>query len=97
MHLQPSKRNAIFVRESILIASFPPDMHGEASALFCLICGFIPFFLGVQSILSGRTWERYHGWVYRTKKPGAFWWNVACLFVLALFLIGRALYLVSGR
>jgi hypothetical protein len=56
----------------------------DGSPLFYLVSGFFVISLGVHSILTGKTWVRFGGWVYRADEPKTFWWNVAIL-----FLIGR--------
>ena len=79
-----------------MYAALLTGVHSEASPLFELTAGFIVFCFAVHSILSGRAWVRFGGWVYRTKEPKTFWWNVSILFLIALFLIGRCLVRVSG-
>jgi hypothetical protein len=77
-------------------ALFPTDLHSRGSPLFYLVTGFIVFCVGVQSILAGRTWVRFNGWVYAADEPKSFWCNVLVLFLIALFLIGYCLYLVNA-
>ncbi|MFP5234391.1 MAG: hypothetical protein ACLGSD_00700 [Acidobacteriota bacterium] len=59
-----------------------------------LALGFGFFCLALYGLLNGRVWNRY-SWVERIKQPKTFWVDVFLLFLLALFLIGRSLYLVS--
>lgn len=70
-------------------------MHAKGSPLFYLIFGFIVVSFAVHETLSGRAWVRFHGWVYRANEPIAYWWTVAIMFLIGLFLIGYCLYLVS--
>ena len=71
-------------------------MHAKGSPLFYLICGFIVVSIAVHETLTGRAYVRFHGWVSRTEEPKTFWWNVAVLFLIGLFLIGYCLHLVIG-
>jgi hypothetical protein len=71
-------------------------MHAKGSPLFYLIAGFIVISVAVHEILTGRAWVRSNGWVYRANEPKTFWWNVAILLLIGLFLVGYCLSLVSG-
>ena len=58
------------------------------------------FILGVVSISAalvftymGKTWVRFHGWVYRAKEPKWFWWEVALYFLVGFFFLGVFLLL----
>ena len=55
---------------------------------FQLIFGVFSFSAGVVWTCTGKTWARFHGWVYRTKEPSNFWWAVAMYYLIGAFLIG---------
>lgn len=72
-------------------------MHAQGSPIFYLICGFIVISAAVYEILSGRAWVRFNGWVYKANEEKTFWWNVAVLLLIGLFLVGFCFHLVSGN
>jgi MFS family permease len=47
------------------------------------------FFLAnaIGSVWAGRTLTRYSGWIYRVKRPHAFWWAVTVYVVFAIICI----------
>jgi len=58
--------------------------------------------LGIASISAavaftwmGKVWVRANGWVYRTKEPKWFWWEVAIDYFIGVFFIGYFLYRVT--
>jgi hypothetical protein len=55
--------------------------------------------LGTASILAaaiftrmGKVWVRFNGWVYRTKEPRWFWYEVALYYLGGVWFIGCFLY-----
>jgi hypothetical protein len=69
----------------------------DGSPLFHLISAFLVISLGAHSIATGRTWVRFGGWAYRANEPKTFWWNVAVLFLIGLFLLGCCLHKVGSH
>jgi hypothetical protein len=56
---------------------------------------YIFLILGVLSIsaaavftCTGKAWVRFHGWVYRAKEPGWFWWEVALDYLIGVCFVG---------
>jgi hypothetical protein len=58
---------------------------------FQFVFGVITFCAAVVSTGTGRTWARFHGWVYRAEEPADFWWTVATYYFIGVFLIGYSL------
>jgi hypothetical protein len=77
-------------------ASFPPDIHAEASPLFELTAGFIFFSVALHSTLTGKVRYRTLLWTYRAEEPKSFWFSVVMLYLIGLFLVGRCVLRVSG-
>ena len=61
-----------------------------------LLIGIVLLIAAAVFTLSGETLERYHGIVYRSKKPKRFWWDVVLYFLSGLFFIGLYLYQSSN-
>jgi hypothetical protein len=55
--------------------------------LVFLMLGVISISASVVWTLTGRVWVRFHGWVYRAKEPGSFWWEVILYFLCGVGLI----------
>lgn len=49
--------------------------------------GATSLFAGTAWTVTGKAWDRYRGWVYRTKEPRRYWWNVAAYCVVGAGLI----------
>jgi hypothetical protein len=60
-----------------------------------LILGIISILAAVVFTRTGKTWVRFHGWVYRVKEPKWFWWEIALYYLCGIGLIGYFLYLVN--
>jgi hypothetical protein len=60
-----------------------------------LILGFVSIFAGAFFAYTGKASLRFHGWVYRDKEPGWFWWQVALYFLCGIGLIGYFFYLAN--
>jgi cell division protein FtsW (lipid II flippase) len=58
-----------------------PMPHGWLVFGVCLI------FLGVVYTCMGESYERFYGWIYRSKEPKEFWWSVATYYLLGIFFI----------
>jgi hypothetical protein len=58
-----------------------------------LLIGIILLLLAVVCTLTGETFERYHGMVFRAQEPKRFWWDVALFYLVGIFFI--ALYLCN--
>jgi len=52
-----------------------------------LILGVVSISASVVWTLTGSVWVRFHGWVYRAKEPGSFWWEVTLYFLCGVGLI----------
>lgn len=52
-----------------------------------LLVGILVLVIAVVQTVTGKTWERWRGWVSRSEKPKRFWSDVAALFLLGLFFI----------
>jgi hypothetical protein len=52
-----------------------------------LVFGVCLIFLGVVYRCMGESYERFYGWIYRSKEPKEFWRSVATYYLLGIFLI----------
>jgi cell division protein FtsW (lipid II flippase) len=52
-----------------------------------LIFGVGLLFFGVVYTWMGESYERFYGWIYRSKEPKKFWWSVATYYLLGIFCI----------
>jgi hypothetical protein len=41
-----------------------------------LLFGVVLIFLGVVYTCMGESYEKFHGWIYRSKEPKEFWWSI---------------------
>lgn len=71
------------------------DWYSQLPPCSLLILGIILLFSGVIWTCTGKTWDRYGGWVYRTQEPKRFWWAVAMYYLVGIGLIGFYLYLTN--
>ena len=58
-----------------------PMSHG------LLIFGVALLFFGVVYTCMGESYERFYGWIYRSKEPKKFWWSVAMYYLFGIFFI----------
>ena len=68
----------------------------NAPPYFFLMLGIISICAAVVWTRTGKAWVRFHGWVYRAKEPGWFWWEVALYYLAGVFFVGCFLYWVYG-
>jgi len=61
-----------------------------------LVFGVFLLFLGVVYTCLGKSYNRFHGWVYRSKEPKEFWWSVATYYLGGGFLIGADVFNVPA-
>jgi hypothetical protein len=58
-----------------------------------LIFGAAFVAMAMYSTSSGKTWARFHGWVYRANEPKWFWWMVAEDYLAGFGFIAYFMYL----
>jgi len=61
-----------------------------------LILGILSISAAAVFTYTGKAWVRLNGWVYHSKEPGWFWWEVALDYLIGVFFIGYFLYKVYG-
>jgi hypothetical protein len=52
-----------------------------------LIFGVGLLFFGVVYTCMGESYERFYGWIYRSKEPKEFWWSIATYYLLGIVFI----------
>ena len=57
-----------------------------------LILGTASILVAVVFTCTGKAWVRFHGWVYRAKEPGWFWYEVAVDYIIGACFIGYFLF-----
>lgn len=63
-----------------------------------LLAGVISLFGAVFGMCTGKTWARFHGWVYRAEEPNDFWTLVAAYYLGGVIFVGLFLiYVSTGR
>jgi hypothetical protein len=82
------RRTIGFVRKRALF------MRHQMPSLL-LIVGIASFLAGIVWTYTGRASVRFHGWVYRAKEPGWFWWEVALYYLCGVALVIYYLYLID--
>ncbi len=60
-----------------------------------LVLGVVSISAAVVFTCMGKVWVRANGWVYRTKEPKWFWWEVALDYLIGLCFIGYFLFRMS--
>jgi hypothetical protein len=61
-----------------------------------LILGILSISVAAVFTYTGKAWVRFNGWVYRSKEPGWFWWEVALYSLCGIWFVGYFLYKVYG-
>jgi hypothetical protein len=52
-----------------------------------LLLGAFLIFLGVVYTCMGESYEKFHGWIYRSKEPKGFWLSIAGYYLTGIFCI----------
>lgn len=52
-----------------------------------LVFGVWLIFLGVIYTCMGESYEKFHGWIYRSKEPTEFWWSVTTYYLMGILFI----------
>jgi hypothetical protein len=60
-----------------------------------LILGVVSISAATVFTCTGKVWVHFNGWVYRAKKPGTFWWEVALCYLGGVWFVG--LFYVGWR
>jgi hypothetical protein len=61
-----------------------------------LILGILSICAATVFTCTGKVWVRFNGWLYRTKEPGWFWWEVALYYLVGVWFVGDFFYKVYG-
>lgn len=61
-----------------------------------LILGIVSISAATVFTYTGKVWVRFNGWVYRAKKPGTFWLEVALYYLGGVWFVGYFLYKIYG-
>jgi hypothetical protein len=52
-----------------------------------LVFGVVLIFLGAVYTCMGESYEKFYGWIYRSKDPKGFWWSVATYYLMGILFI----------
>jgi hypothetical protein len=52
-----------------------------------LLFGAVLIFLGAVYTCMGESYEKFHGWIYRSKEPKEFWLSIAGYYLTGIFCI----------
>ncbi len=61
-----------------------------------LLLGIISISAATVFTCTGKVWVRFNGWVYRAKKPGTFWLEVALYYLGGVWFVGYFFYKIYG-